>query len=126
MTEAKEELDKLVRKEFGLGEAESPNLIHHASDKRLPQFAFEWHVGSQKVYRIDIPGQWMDNKFIPADSGNAKGYCIAEHALTHAQFYGFVQTFCRGYLLALVHHYQKTLNSYVPEKIKETDSCPVR
>ena len=49
------EIDTLIRKEFGLGEQESPNKIYHVRDPRLPQFQFEWHVGYQKVYRIDLP-----------------------------------------------------------------------
>lgn len=121
------ELDKLIRNEFGLGAAESqPNKIYHSADPRLPQFSFEWHPGTQKVYRIDIPGEWIDHVYIAASSGEAKGYCIAEHCLTHGQFYGFVQTFCRGYALACVHQTKGVLDSLIPERIKETDSCPVR
>lgn len=125
MNEAREELDKLVRKEFGLGVKELPGRILRTRDPRLPQFHFEWHPDCQRVYRVDIPGVWIDKQWVES-AGVVKGFCIAEHCLTHAQFLGFVQTFCRGYILAVAHQTQGTLNTYVPERIKETDSCPIR
>lgn len=121
------DLDKLVRQEFGLGRAESPLRVYHLKDPRLPQFEFEWHVGAQKVYRIDCPGAWIDGEFV-CSSLKATGYCIAEHCLTHAQFIAFVQTFCRGYLVAVRDRNAGTLNTHAPERIvsKETDPCPTR
>jgi hypothetical protein len=120
------EVDQLVRKEFGLGVKEAPARIYHLADLRLPQFAFEWHVGAQKVYRIDIPGTWIDKEFVPAAGGQAKGYCIAEHCLTHGMFHGFVQTFCRGYLVAITHHNQGVMLTYAPDRVVRTDPCPIR
>jgi hypothetical protein len=121
------DLDGLIRREFGLGAAEHPQSIYHCRDPRLPQFEFEFHVAAQRVYRIDLPGEWKDGAWVPAPPGaQAHGRCVAEHCLTHAMFLGFVQTFCRGYLLALAHHAQGTLQALVPDRVLQTDPCPVR
>jgi hypothetical protein len=121
------DLDNLIRKEFGLGAREAPQRIYHAQDPRLPQMSFEWHLSSQKVYRIDLPGRWADGEWVPAPAGaQAKGHCVAEHCLTHGQFVGFVQTFCRGYLLAVCHRDSGALDTYAPVRLTKTDSCPVR
>ena len=64
----------------------------------LPQFLFEWHPEIQKVYMIKIPGHWEGKRFFPSMTEiHADANVIAEHCETHAMFYGFVQTFCRGY-----------------------------
>lgn len=124
MTPAELTVDQLIRREFGLGANESASLrIAHAKDPRLPQFRFEWHPGSQKVYRCDTPGMWLDGQWVESGEG-ATGYCIAEHCLTHAQFLGFVQTFCRGYLVAVNHQRRGVLGTYAPPRITETDACP--
>lgn len=122
-------LDTLIRQEFGLGARDAPELIAHCRDPRLPQFAFEFHAGSQKVYRIDLPGGWRDGVWVPAAAGaQARGRVVAEHCLTRGQFYGFVQTFCRGYLLAAKHAAEGTLGHLAPGRImaKECDPCPTR
>lgn len=121
------DLDTLVRKEFGLGAREAPRLVYHAADPRLPQLAFEWHTHAQRVYRIDLPGHWQDGEWVPAPAGaQARGHCVAEHCLTHGQFLGVVQTFCRGYLLAVCHRESGLLATYAPPRITQTDPCPVR
>ncbi len=119
------DLDSLVRREFGLGAKEPPGRVHHARDPRVPQFDFEWHPDSQRVYRIDLPGSWHDGQWVP-EAVQARGFCIAEHCLTHGQFVGFVQTFARGYLLAVAHHGQGRLCSHAPVRILEGDPCPTR
>jgi hypothetical protein len=119
------ELDKLLRKELNLGAVE-PSRIHHIKDSRLPQFEFEWHTATQKVYRLDLPGRWEDKVWIE-EGIQAKGCCIAEHCLTHGMFIGFVQTFCRGYLLAVKHRNTGSLETYAPTRIvTEDDPCPTR
>lgn len=126
MSEAEQQLDTLIRREFGLGASESGlTKIAHAKDPRLPQFQFEWHPTCQKVYRIDLPGTWIDRQWVQSGA-SAKGFCIAEHCLTHAQFLGFVQTFCRGYLVAVNHQQKGLLATYAPPRITETDACPTR
>lgn len=119
------DLDTLVRQEFGLGAREAPDRVYHIRDPRLPQFEFEFHSGVQRVYRIDLPGHWVGGEWVAAEAA-AKGYCVAEHCLTHGQFVGFVQTFCRGYLLALSHRDKGLLQTYAPKRITETDPCPTR
>ncbi len=119
--------DKVVRDYLGFGAADDPNRIYHFRDPRLPQFAFEWHPRTQKVYRIDYPGAWVGDVFLEPPSGTARGHVIAEHALTHAMAFGFVQTFCRGYLAAVVQQYQGgAFGANIPDTIKETDPCPTR
>lgn len=126
MTPAQLEVDQLIRKEFGLGKNESGSLrIAHCKDVRLPQFRFEWHPGTQKVHRCDLPGSWIDGQWVESVA-EVVGYCIAEHCLTHAQFLGFVQTFCRGYLVAINHQRKGLLSTYAPPRITETDACPIR
>lgn len=76
--------------------------IWPTSTPAFPQFAFEWHEASQKVYVITIPGRWVDGVFLRDDSvKTAEGVCIAEHCEHHAQFLGFVQTYLRGYRRAM-------------------------
>lgn len=104
-----------------------PSKIYHLRDPRLPQFGFEWHPRTQKVYRVDFPGEWRDGEFVPdSDKRTAKGFCISEHTETHGAAYGHVQTFCRGYLLAVEHSRNNKLGGKVPESIRATDPCPVR
>lgn len=101
--------------------------IYHFSDPRLPQFAFEWHPRTQKVYRIDIPGRWIDGVFVQdTEQRTAKGFCVAEHQNTHAGAFGAVQTFCRGYIKALCDRDRGELGGRVAERITATDSCPIR
>lgn len=124
-----EDFDKLVRREFGLGAAELPGRIHHCKDPRLPQFEFEWHPGSQKVYRKDNPGAWIDGEWVPAPPGSVRNCpVIAEHCLTHAQFFGFVQTFCRAYLLACKHSAEGRMGHLAPDRqvTEGGDPCPTR
>jgi len=119
--------DKVIREYLGFGQADNPNRVYHFSDPRLPQFAFEWHPKTQKVYRIDFPGAWYEGGFLEPAGGTAKGHVIAEHAMTHAMAFGFVQTFCRGYLKAFIDHHQGgPFGADLPERIKETDPCPTR
>jgi len=71
--------------------------IQHTRSPNFPQFEFEWHEQTGKVYIIAIPGKFIDRQFVPAESGNAKGTILAEHCDHHARFLGFVQTYLRGY-----------------------------
>ncbi len=120
-----QELDKLIRREFGLGDKEAPDKVYYITNPTLPHFRFEWHIGSQKVYRMDLPGMYVEGKWVPGESGlMCNGRIIAEHCLTHGMFIGFVQTFCRGYLLAIQHSFDKSYNSIV-SSIGE-DPCPKR
>jgi hypothetical protein len=68
--------------------------------KEFPMFLFEWHEHTQKVYVIGLPGRWEGGEFVLAqvqEGKNIQGMCLAEHCAHHARFYGFVQTFLRGY-----------------------------
>lgn len=124
-----DEMDRLIRREFGLGKREAPGRVHYAQDPRLPQFRFEWHAGSQKVYRMDLPGAWIDGAWVSAAAGAVcHGRIVAEHCLTHGQFFGFVQTFCRGYLLACQHAERGALHHLAPPTVMhpEAEPCPTR
>lgn len=72
-------------------------MIQKFSQPNFPQFLFEWHEEIGKVYVIGLPGKWIDRKFVPAITGEAKGFVLAEHCSSHALAYGFVQTYLRGY-----------------------------
>lgn len=73
-------------------------MIEHTRTPTFPQFEFEYHPETGKVYRVDVPGQWIDGEFVrDPDRRVAEGVCIAEHCDHSARFYGFVQTYLRGY-----------------------------
>lgn len=73
--------------------------IEKASNPRYPQFVFEWHPWTQKVYVVHVPGEWIDGVFIAESSytRTARAIALAEHCEHHARFLGFVQTYLRGY-----------------------------
>lgn len=82
--------------------------IHKTSTSSFPQFAFEWHEASQKVYLISLPGNFVDGVFIKGDNySTIEAVCIAEHCEHHARFYGFVQTWLRGYKYGCSIQYQQ-------------------
>lgn len=66
-------------------------------DPNFPQFEFEWHQRVGKVYVLGLPGRFEDRQFVAAQSGTARAFVLAEHCDTHARFFGFVQTYLRGY-----------------------------
>ena len=59
------------------------------NNPNLPQFRFEYHPETKKVY-------WM-----PSPTGVAneriEAFVLAEHCGDQGTAFGFVQTFCRGY-----------------------------
>lgn len=81
-----------------MNELIKPNQIGHIDSPKHPQFHFEWHPESGKVYVVNVPGKWIDGIFVKDTSVHtAKAEIAAEHCEHHARFYGFVQTFLRGY-----------------------------
>lgn len=73
-------------------------VIQKMSSPAFPQFVFEWHAGVQKVYRVDVPGRFVDGMFVPdLAQTHTNAVAIAEHCETHGRFYGCVQTWLRGY-----------------------------
>lgn len=76
--------------------------IEKCTDPLVPQFVFEWHPDTKKVFLCEIPGRHEDGQFIP-DFGRTtiNAVTITEHCDTHAMFFGFCQTFLRGYKKAL-------------------------
>lgn len=72
--------------------------IEKTATPSLPQFVFEWHPWTQKVYVVELPGEWFDGQFVPGLSGErASAWAIAEHCEDHGRFLGAVQTWLRGY-----------------------------
>jgi hypothetical protein len=71
--------------------------IQKISPPGFPQFLFEWHPEMQKVYIIAVPGRFQNDVFVPGMIGHAQAQILAEHCEHHARFYGFVQTYLRGY-----------------------------
>lgn len=63
----------------------------------FPQFHFEWHPGTRKVYLARLGTVDAEGKFVPAVNRRVIAEILAEHAETHAHAYNFVQTFLRGY-----------------------------
>lgn len=59
--------------------------IYHIKQPAFPQYRFEWHPQSRKVYLIRTGRTPL------------VGEILAEHAETHGAAYNFVQTFLRGF-----------------------------
>lgn len=57
----------------------------HIKQPNFPQYRFEWHPQSRKVYLIRLGRTPLI------------GEVIAEHAETHGHAFNFVQTFLRGF-----------------------------
>jgi hypothetical protein len=76
----------------------APVMISKIAHPKYPQFVFEWHEDKQKVYLVTVPGKWVDGHFVQdLTVHSTKAEVIAEHCEHHARFYGFVQTWLRGY-----------------------------
>jgi len=58
--------------------------VYHIKQPNFPQYRFEWHPQSRKVYLIRIGRKPLI------------GEVIVEHAETHGAAFNFVQTFLRG------------------------------
>lgn len=72
--------------------------IQKTSTPTFPQFVFEWHEHTGKVYMLETPGAWIGGQFVPSFAEKTRrAIVVAEHCEHHARFYGFVQTFLRGY-----------------------------
>jgi hypothetical protein len=73
--------------------------IEHIRDPKHPQFRFEWHPNTEKVYIVQNPGKFEDGEWVPdyGFAGSCPAFILAEHCEHHARFFGFVQTYLRGY-----------------------------
>lgn len=60
-------------------------LVYHIKQPNFPQYRFEWHPQSRKVYLIRLGATPLI------------GEILAEHAETHGDAFNFVQTFLRGF-----------------------------
>ena len=63
----------------------SGEMVLHIKQPNFPQYRFEWHPQSRKVYLIRL------------GTTPLIGEILAEHAETHGAAYNFVQTFLRGF-----------------------------
>lgn len=70
--------------------------VLHIKQPNYPQFRFEWHPGTRKVYLIRVGAKPL------------VGEKLAEHAETHGEAYAYVQTFLRGYREGLTPDIPKT------------------
>lgn len=61
------------------------DLVYHIKQPNYPQYRFEFHPQSRKVYLIRL------------GTTPLIGEILAEHAETHGDAYNFVQTFLRGF-----------------------------
>jgi hypothetical protein len=78
--------------------AAAPGRVARFRDPLVPQFEFEWHPGTGKVYVLEAAGRHEAGAFVPDPSARARrAVVVAEHCDHHARAYGFVQTFLRGY-----------------------------
>jgi hypothetical protein len=65
-------------------------MIHVIHNPNLPQFRFEWHPETKKVYWMRVPRP--DEPTI-----TVQAFVLAEHCEHHAGAFGAVQTWCRGF-----------------------------
>lgn len=83
--------EPVIRERFAefLGRDPDPtganSRILHIKQPSFPQFRFEWHPQSRKVY------------LIRTGAAPVIAEKLAEHAETHAEAYAYVQTFLRGF-----------------------------
>jgi len=84
-------VDRVTQEQFAefLGRDPHPTgagqKVLHLKQPDFPQYRFEWHPQTRKVYLIRVGTQPLI------------GEILAEHAETHGHAYNFVQTFLRGY-----------------------------
>ncbi len=83
-------LDALTKEKFAEFQGRDPHpsgqeMVYHIKQPLFPQWRFEWHPGTRKVYLIRLG-------VVPL-----VGEIIAEHAETHGSAINFVQSFLRGY-----------------------------
>lgn len=83
-------MDAVTREKFAefLGRDPHPSgtdKVYHIKQPNFPQYHFEWHPQTRKVYLIRVGT-------VPLI-----GEVLAEHAETHGHAQNFVQTFLRGY-----------------------------
>jgi hypothetical protein len=72
--------------------------------EKFPQYLFEYHPISKKVYLIVIPGKWIDGHFEPSlTEMTAQGKLIPINCETPAQFKGMVDSFFLGFRLGEAH-----------------------
>ncbi len=63
-------------------------MILHIKRPDVPEFRFEYHPRTGKVYLIQTPSY---------SGQTVQAHVLAEHCDTQGRAIGFVQTFCRGY-----------------------------
>lgn len=84
-------LDRQTREAFDEFRGRDPHPtgacqpVYVIKQPAFPQWRFEWHPQSRKVYLVRLGRKPL------------VGEVIAEHAETHAAGYGAVQTWLRGY-----------------------------
>ena len=83
-------LDEATRNKFAEFQGRDPHpsgqqMVYHIKQPNFPQYRFEWHPQSRKVYLIRL------------GSAPLIGEILAEHAETHGDAHNFVQTFLRGF-----------------------------
>lgn len=98
------QLDRLSRDRFAEFVGREPHatgasqMVYKIRRPEYPQFHFEWHPQTRKVWiarlgRVDDQG-----RFFPLPSGSTiYPAVLAEHANTHGEAYNFVQTYLRGF-----------------------------
>lgn len=73
--------------------------VHKAMNPSFPDFAFEWHEHSQKVYAIANPGRWEQGRFVPdLAAGTAHASLIGEECDCLPRFKQYTRTFLCGIL----------------------------
>ena len=94
-------LDRPTREAFDAFRGRGPDptgagrQVMHIKIPQFPQYRFEWHPQARKVYLTRL-GRMVDGVLVASD-GPLVGEVMAEHAETHGQAYGFVQTWLRGF-----------------------------
>lgn len=84
-------MDRLTAEKFRELQGRDPHpsgageMVLHIKQPNFPQYRFEWHPQSRKVYLIRLGATPLI------------GEILAEHAETHGAAYNFVQTFLRGF-----------------------------
>lgn len=84
-------MDALTKEKFAEFQGRDPHpsgagqRVCHIKQPAFPQYRFEWHPHSRKVYLVRV------------GSTPEIGEILAEHAETQGAAFNFVQTFLRGF-----------------------------
>lgn len=93
------------------------------TDSGFPQFRFEFHPATKKVYVLGLTGGFSGKKFELSGSEKVKAFVLAEDCDHNARFLAFVQAYLRGYRQGRYDQIQIVKSSRRAEVQPEGETC---